>query len=297
MNKWTHTQWMYFLLGVFVLSFIAFYPKMLLLLDEYSYFNRGVALSQFSAELNLTELTGTQILRLTGSPYLLGTPLLIAALISIFGNQGVFLLGLISFSFTVILMIRVLEKLEYSVFGVMILFTFPPLLMLTRTVMSGMPSLLLSACFFYLLICKSKSQLQYFILALVVGLATLFRETNILVFGFFGISLFWQQKNWLGYLIGGFGIGLGTRLVLSKLIYDHYTYMSAADPFLLSNIFPNLSLYLTLGLILLPLGLWQILRLQSNRIQRLCQRITFRRPISSSTASYFCNCSGLFYFY
>lgn len=264
MKRITTTQWMYLLLGFFLFCFAIFYPKMLLLLDEYSYFNRGLALSQFSTELIIPDLTGTSSIDLSGSRYLPGTPLLIAFFIALLGNKSVFLIGAFCFAISTFLMIKVLEKLKLNPLGILFFFTFPPLLMLTRTVMSGMPSLLCTSLFLYLLICKSKSRWQYFLLALIVGLATLFRETNILVFGFFGLSLFWTEKKWLGYLMAGFGIGLGSRLLLSQLIYGSYSYMSGADPFTLANVLPNLTLYSLLGLVLLPLGLWQVLVYQGK---------------------------------
>lgn len=264
MSKSSQAQSMFLLLGFFSVCFLVFYPQMILLLDEYSYFNRGLAFTQGEMALGITDLTGTESIDLSGTRYLMGTPLLIAIFIALIGNSSVFLLGWLCFSLSAFLMIRVLQKLDYSPLGVLVLFLFPPLMMLTRTLMSGMPSLLFSAIFFFVLVCSSKSVIQYFLLALIAGLSMLFRETNILIFGFFLLFLFLQEKKWIISLILGFALGIGCRLLLAHYVYGSAVHLSHAEPFSFFNILHNLTLYGLCGLVLIPLGIVQVLWYRGN---------------------------------
>jgi len=86
MSSLSEKQWIYFMLSFFSCCFLIFYPKMLLILDEYSYFNQALALSSGNTLLTIQELTSSEYLNLTGSPYLPGTAIVLAFLIKIFGN-------------------------------------------------------------------------------------------------------------------------------------------------------------------------------------------------------------------
>jgi len=255
MSSLSEKQWIYFMLSFFSCCFLIFYPKMLLILDEYSYFNQALALSSGNTLLTIQELTSSEYLNLTGSPYLPGTAIVLAFLIKIFGNSGAFLLGASCFIISVLLTLRIFKKLALNPLGILLFFVFPPLLMLTRTVMSGMPSLLIVTWFLYLFICKPASKKLYIQLAIIAGLGTLFRETNIVILGIFLFFLFLQKKKWIGYLALPFILTIALRLAISFWIIGKATYVSGADPFSIFNVIPNLPLYLILTIILIPFGL------------------------------------------
>ena len=167
MTNFSDKQWVLGLLTYFFVCFIFFYPKMLLLLDEYSYFNQAVALSTFSPNLIIEDLTTTEPVNITGNPYLPGTSISLALLIKLFGKKSVFLLGASCFIISVLLLLKVFQRLKLSRLGILIFFIYPPLLMLTRTVMSGMPSLLLISVFIYFFFCLGTSKTQYICLSLI----------------------------------------------------------------------------------------------------------------------------------
>jgi hypothetical protein len=259
----------YLIAVVFVLCYLITYPRMMLIHDEIGYFNRGLAFSQGMKGLSVEEYQTHSPIDFIYSPYPVGTPLFIGILIFVFGKHGVFLMGLLSILVSFLLMDRLLRKCSLPTFPALLIFCYLPAQLLSRTVMSEMPSLLIGAVFFYLFFKPSDSEKtafplsKSFVLAFIAGVSWLFRDTNPLLFALFLVvlcldnySLTWKP-NWKGYMtvfLGGL-FGIGIRLFSN--LYFYGSLLFAKEPlneFGLLNMGSNLVFYGVLILVFMPLG-------------------------------------------
>jgi hypothetical protein len=126
--------------------FLFLYPQALLIADEKAYTEQALALSHGERYLE------TAFAAEGGIPkhYPLGTALAGAALVWLTGPQGVFLLGALSLLLTFATTASLLRRLGYADFWSVLMFLYPPALLLSRQVMSELPGLAVLSLFFWL---------------------------------------------------------------------------------------------------------------------------------------------------
>lgn len=194
--------------------------------------------------------------------YPLGTALLLSPL-AWFWGKGIFLSGMIYVLTSLYLLYLTLKKLDkVTVLPFVIFFLFPPTIYFSRGVMSEMPSLVLIAFFLYGYVCWENGWIKFFLLGTLAGLSLLFRETNILICG--GLVLLPCLKN-IKHLLGfstGVIIGIIPRLWSGYYFYETSIYIKKAASFDWFAIIHNFTLYITIVLLLLPGGIYVLIRLK-----------------------------------
>lgn len=235
--------------ALFLLLFLLLYPKTLLIADELAYFEQALSIcrGQLPFELGLAVY----------KPYPIGTALWISPFIFLFGKQGAFLAGpaalLLAFFFTR----RFLKKAGYPGCWAALCFFYPPALLLSRQLMSELPSLLLVSVFTALLLGRSRYRLWG--LGLLTGVSLLFREANLLLLAPLLADTVVENrgKEWQAAL--GLTMGLALRLAAAAWAYGNPFFIK--DPnvgFGLSYLPGNLLLYMPALLVFLPGGLWAV---------------------------------------
>ena len=222
-NRQTIPLWTLGLL--FSFFFLLLYPKTLLIADERAYTEQAYALSQ-GDRYEETSLTAYDILP---KHYPLGTALGGAFFIWLLGSKGVFLLGGISFLIALAAVKVLLERLKYPVFWSALLFLFPPAMLLSRQVMSELPSLAILSLFFFLVFTiEPEKRKAAFVVGFLAGLSLAFRETNLLLTTPFLLGLVWKRRIHLPLLLVGGVAGLLIRFVSAELVYGNWLYLK--DP-------------------------------------------------------------------
>jgi hypothetical protein len=230
---------------VFVLCYCATFPQAFLISDEWGYVGRAMAILKSSNSLFYTDLsTNYHQNLLEGLSYPLGTSYLAAIAMTVGGKKMCFLVGLFSLLVSQILMIRMVHKMGDSSIVALLTWCCLPCLVLSRTVMSDTPALLVSALFFYYYFQESKNEKSFFLLGTLGGLSVLFRENLIILFSLFLCQLLFRSTVSKRFaLIVGFLLGVSWRFLSSYYFYNDLFFYKPPSPFNGSSFFYNLIFY------------------------------------------------------
>ena len=217
----------------FTICYWAIFPKAFLISDEWGYTGRALAMLSGDKSLIFNDLeTGFQQDVLARLSYPLGTSYLAALVIFVGGKKMCFLVGFFSLLFSQLLMSKMVLKLSGSSVVTLLTWCCVPCLVVSRTVMSDTPALLLSALFFYYYFNDWKTIKYYCLLGFIGGLSFLFRENLIVLVAFFLLKSFYDGnlKQRL-CLILGFSLGIGIRLLSAYYFYNDPLYYKLMMPF------------------------------------------------------------------
>lgn len=156
--------------------------------------------------------------------------------------------GLLYLIGSILLLHRCLRKKDLPLISLSILYLYLPLIFISRTTMSEMPSLLLVAFGMYLFY-QNKSK-SYLWLAFITGLCIAFRETNLLLLA---PLAFFISKNYFYSLIA-FLCGVSFRLIGYYHLKSDALFVKEGYPFGMEYIPDTLIIYSIILLILLPLS-------------------------------------------
>lgn len=254
------------LLLLFLLSFLYFYPSLLLITDEQSYFNLALSLLSDQPGIFLhQEFISNYKINIIEAEYAIGTPFLLSLIIGLLGNSAVFILPILCFAISFFLVYKIQCYLGYDVYGTLIFFLYLPLLFLCRTVMSEMPSLLLLSIALYILVRNQENQKFFWLIFFLGGLSVLLRETNALIFAplllytFFNIQ---NRKKIIGFIV--FLLGLSNRLIANYWVYGDAFHLKHGYPFSISYLPNNLVLYLVILSLVIPAGIFLIYKYKGH---------------------------------
>lgn len=233
--------------GLYAFFFLLLYPDALLIADETGYFEQAFMISR--GELPFERGIAWH------KPYPIGTALWITPFILLFGKWGAFLAGPVALLPALLLTRFFLHLAGFPLYWAALYFLYPPALLLSRQLMSELPSMLVVAAFLALL--YSKTRFRAFGLGLLVGSSVLFREANILLLAPFLFAVAVESRGKVAQAGTGLAAGLALRLAAG--------YWAFGDPFFIKD--PNVSfglqylpgnllLYLPALLIFVPGGLW-----------------------------------------
>lgn len=157
---------------------------------------------------------------------------------------------------------------------------FPPVSVLSRTLMSELPSLAISSLFFYLLFKVKGEKFELFILGLIGTVGILFREPLLIVFAPFLFVLFFNYPNSRLPFISGIFLGIGLRLLLAKILFGDFLFYKDPEVLFGFDLFlTSITLYAFALLIFLPGGLWAIWKYKGAYAQALkisvCTTVVF----------------------
>lgn len=240
----------------------ATYPPAFQISDEKAYIEQAIYLSkgQVYNEFQLKN----EFISYNPKNYPIGTSLLAVPFVYFLGNWSIFLLApsclILTFSLTRML----LRSLCYPSFSAYLIFLFLPSLIISRHVMSEIPSALLVALFLFVINQQEKSigYLYPFLLGLLTFMSLLFREANLLLLlPFFIAWTFKRHKKEIFFAFLGCLLGLFFRGISSFIFYDNIWYFKDTGvKFLIASIVPNMPIYLMGTVILIPGGLWMLFK-------------------------------------
>ena len=263
----------YLLLGFFYLILFAiFYPKHIFMHAEISYLNRAFDLTeQFKNFSDYSFLKGTRFNNIQFN-YPLGTSFLGAVFIIFFGKKSIFSIGALSLLCSYYLIWKTLKKNRLPVFASLLCFFFFPAVLMSRTLMPEMPSLLICSLFTYFYLTDFKNRnIKMFLISFLAGLSLWFKETNILLFAILLLGPMFKNPSFIFSFLPGFFLGLMPRLQSAHLFYDNPIYMmNNPGRFSLNHIWGNLPIYSIVFIFFFPLGLYFIFNIR-NKKYRLFQ--------------------------
>lgn len=218
--------------------------------DEISYYFQ--ALNWLGGNINNTiidAVSGTTYSLIEGH-YPPGTSFILSTLYCI-SNSLIYFSGLLYFIGSILILHKCLNRLQLPLVALSVFYFFVPLIVIARTTMSEMPSLLLVSIGVYLYF--SKNQKSYILLAFITGLSIAFRETNLLLLAPFA---FFSSRNYF-YSSAAFLTGFSFRLIGYFILTSNPIYVKEGYPFGIEFIPETLIIYGFVLLVLLPLSpLW-----------------------------------------
>lgn len=247
-----------------IIACIVLYPPAhLMITDEISYYYQSLTWTTGSSSYIISDaITGKEINLIEGY-YPGGTTLLMAALHAIDIN-AMYLLGFLSLMISILFVSKVLRKLELSSLGFAAMLMFIPLIFISRTCMSEMPSLILVSLSLYLYYYRDKWNTAYLGIALIAGISLAFRETNLLLIAPLALV---SSRNIILSAIA-FVLGLSLRFSTYYWFTGDPFFVKAGSGFGLHYILSNIPIYAIVLLVLLPLSpVW--IRYVHNREKKL----------------------------
>lgn len=244
---------------LFIFIFFLWYPTNVIIADEISYLNQGRVIVHQIEKSNYNLQQEWLYDKTYGGQYPHGTAILIALLLYLGGQGGVFILGTSTLLASLFFIGKTLVKCNLPSSFALLLFIFFPTIILSRTLMSDLPSLLIISLFtFFLFKDNRNKQISNFILGFLCTFSILFREPNILLLLPFVIGISLRNNSYHNSLLfTGLCLGLIPRL-LSAYWYFGDAFFSK-DPgisFTLGAFGSNLIFYAPFLFILIPLGGW-----------------------------------------
>lgn len=249
----------YVVVGIilFFISYIHYYPELWMITDAHSYSTQALAfangkpfLSQYNFLLELNQ-------RIDHPPYNLGTAAYYAFWIKLFSARGIFVGSLAAVVLSSMLLRAALVRLKYNQVAVVLLLC-SPVLFFGRSVMSGIPSMLVMSFIVYFFGLRPKS-LNAFFISFFCFLSVWFRETNIILAGAILFYYFWKNESFWKAMITGAIIALVIKSLSTYWVYGVFWFQSASAGFSLENVSVHLPLYLFMSLILIPGGYYYLL--------------------------------------
>lgn len=235
---------------IIIICNLLWLPNQLMITDEVSYYFQAKNwLGGNSNNTIIDAVSGTTHTLIEGH-YPPGTSFVLSILDWIY-KPLLYSSGILYLLGSIFIMYKCLKKLDLPIIALSILYLYIPLIFITRTTMSEMPSLLLVASGVYLYYLNSTR--SYLWLAFITGLSISFRETNILLLAPLSFSI---SRNYILSILT-FIAGASFRTI--------GYYILTGDPFLLKEGYPfgfeflpdTLIIYSVVLLILLPFSpLW-----------------------------------------
>lgn len=242
---------------VVLLIFGLFYPTHFLIADELGYFEQALKLAGATDQ---SAPCTSCLAAFRSNPidtYPAGTALLAAVAISLGGPKAVFWLSMVLSLLGYWAMGWSLREHHKPMTWALYPALFLPGLVLTRTLMSDVPSFTLAAIFLYFFFKNPKNRWFQLVAGVAAGLALLFRETNLLWGLPFLAGAFIRQSHQRYWLAAGFLFGgLMRAAVAWKVFGDPFFVKDPGIGFSASALPANLGFYLLVLSVLCPGGLW-----------------------------------------
>ena len=246
-NKYT-----YVLLPIIIIiaCFVLWSPSQLMITDEISYyFQAKFWLHGNSNNTIIDAINGTTHSLIEGH-YPPGNSFFLSAFMNI-DNSLVHFLGLIYLLGAILFLYKCLKTLNLPFISLCAIYLFIPLIFISRTTMSEMPSLLLVSWGVYLY--YKNTATSYLWLAFITGMSLAFRETNLLLLA---PLAFYMSRNYF-YSVLAFLVGLSFRLIGYYIIKTDPVFLKEGYPFGIEFIPDTIIIYAAILLLLLPLSpLW-----------------------------------------
>lgn len=257
--------WIPAVLGAYVVSYLAYLPSAILVVDEEAYVAQALAFASGARTLPGAGRSYEGMPFEVMSNYPLGTSLLQAPFVALGGWPLASLASVLALLAATVITARWLRDLGRDPRFALVIPGFLPAALFGRIGMSDVPSAMLVALALWLLWRAEQGSaaprgdgrraaiVSAFFAAFVAGASVLFRELNLLLLAPFFVGALVRRRVSLPALVVGALAGLGLRLALSAWIFGDALYVrDAGFPFTVGNLtFTALPWAVTL-IVLLP---------------------------------------------
>lgn len=244
------------LLVVYSVSFVAFYPQIATNDDESMYISQARLVLAGKPTITQYDPIRDVPLEVYPSTYAPGTAMVMAPFVELFGWRAAFVVPWLALLAATWLTYRWIREAGHEPLLALIVFGFPPSLVMGRVAMSDVPSAAIAALGL-LLFWKGQDRHPGWWIAsgLVAGASWAFRATNPILFVplFAGTVLRRERKCW-ALIVGGLA-GLGIRFLAMQAYFGAALYERSAYHLALDSIMDRLPIYLIGLMIFAPAGL------------------------------------------
>lgn len=236
------------------LAIVLFYwlPHQWLMYDEDAYFNMALALSKGDLFLSTVDPIDGKLSSLLGIKYTLGNSCWLAIWIILLSKKYVYVSSVFVVLIGSWLVHKTVLKLGYHQAGFWWLLLLLPIHFYSKTLMSDVPSFLISSIFLYTMIAMKDSRMKWFVLCFIAVFAGWFREVNVALLGGICLTNFVVTRKYFFYYALGSILGVLPRLMSAWIVYDDPLIYIFAEPMKLENIISQAPLYLFLIFLLFP---------------------------------------------
>ncbi len=245
MNK----KYTYVLLPLIVIitCFVLWAPSQLMITDELSYYFQAQNwIFGNSGNTLIDVISGTTYTLIEGH-YPPGNSFILAGLLKI-NDSLIYYIGLFYLIGSILFLYKSLRKSNLPLISLGVVYLFIPLVFITRTTMSEMPSLFLVSLGINLY--YNNNTKSYLWLAFITGLSIAFRETNILLLA---PLAFFISRNYV-YSAFAFLLGASFRCIGYYILKTNPFFVKEGYPFGLEYVPDTLIIYSIILLIFLPLS-------------------------------------------
>lgn len=231
--------------------FALFTPSSLMITDELSYYFQMLdwLYDDYAAVVDSVSQKPHNLIE---GHYPSGTSLILSMFYYI-DHRLVYFSGLCYYVLSIIATYFIIKDLSKSYLSLAPLFLFVPLILISRTTMSEMPSLLLVSLGVFLFIKKDKYPSAYLWLAFITGVSIAFRETNLLLLAPLAIYV---SRNYIWSLLV-FLLGGTVRLYTYYITTGNPFFIKEGAPFGVEYILSTIWIYAIVLVVLLPFSfLW-----------------------------------------
>ncbi len=250
-----------------VLAMLLTWPAVLTITDEYSYVEaaRGFAAGRLTS--TIIDIDTFRRVATHPSNYPAGTSLVQALCIMVAGWRGVFAVSLLGFVAMIWGCWALLRALGRDPRWTLLLFVFPPLVVLSRTAMSDtVNAALVCGALAFFVRGREGPAWRWWLAGVLAGLILVFREASVLVVAPFFVGALVRRDPGVHRLVLGGLLGAGVRLISAQVLYHNPLFRHPGyGGFGLGNLVHNLPFYLVLTLVVVPFGLVALLRYRGWR--------------------------------
>lgn len=257
-------------IGVYVIGFLATWPRALLVSDEALYVNQAALFAEGTTRWEVPDAITSEPRSILISDYPPGTSLVQAPLVAVGGWRWSTVVSVIALVATALVLRRWLEREGRSPWFALLLFVHPTVLVMGRIAMSDAPSMLLTTAALALFwrglpppapVASSDHvpparRWAWPAAGFLAGLSLLFREPNLLVVGPFVAGALLRRDRHALRLLFGVAAGASVRLGVAALVFDDPFHFRAPGKYEgLRTQFEALGLIVLALVVLVPGGL------------------------------------------
>lgn len=242
--------------GLYAAGFFCFYPNAITNDDEGMYLRQTQMVLRGSSTFPIIDPLAGETIDHNPSLYPIGTAILMAPPVALFGRDGAYLVPLAGLLIAVLLLARWIEESGRNPIFALLLLGYPPTLVITRVAMSDVPAAALVVGGLYCFWRGIEGRWTWsFASGFLAGAGLIFRESNPIPFvPFYLGAVLRRDRNVPALVVGGL-LGSSLRLVANGVIHGDAFYQKAKFHLALDLIDDKLPLYLIATLVFIPGGL------------------------------------------
>jgi len=261
------TRWMAVATVAHLLLMLAFWPDVITNTDEAGYVEAAMAFADGERRGTRVDIETLQSFRRHISLYPVGTSVSQVLPIWLFGWRGAFVVPIAGFLATLWGGVALVRRTGGDPWLGLVPALFLPILVLSRVATSDDITSAMVVLALYSFLRGTAGQSNYFLLSgLTAGLLLAFREaTTLVVAPLFVGAVLRRDAGWWKLVAGGV-VGTAIRLASAQFVYGDPLFRHPGyGTFTVSSLIAHMPFYLVISLVVLPGGLWAVLRYRGWR--------------------------------